>query len=90
MFGLQSHGEQPVCFLFSDSVETKVSAALMLRDSYAIHDISSDITAQALWSALCLRGGASGKVGRGEGEDVWSEAVWKKWRKTAQRPQGRD
>ena len=43
-----------------------------------------------LWSALCLRGGASGKVGRGEGEDVWWEAVWKKWRKTAQRPKGRD
>lgn len=39
VFGLQGHGEQPVCFLFSDSVETKVSAALMLRDSYAIHDI---------------------------------------------------
>ncbi|KAI4547611.1 hypothetical protein MG293_004166 [Ovis ammon polii] len=34
-----SRREQPVCFLFSDSMETKVSAALMLRDPYATHDI---------------------------------------------------
>ena len=32
---------------------------------------SSAVTAQALWSASGQRGGASGKVGRGGGEDAW-------------------